>query len=173
MTSNKSYIRFVAVIVTAHTTAYLFAGGIAYQLITKSIWEGPDPLLSSYLRTPGNEALWNDAMIWQVPGQLLRGLLMGLVLLPLYSSLAHWSAGKRLLFFSSLWFVFTHLAAAAPSPANIEGMVYMRPEFVRQGFFLMQPEMILHSLIAGLIVSKYAWLKPGKEKISTDKKSSL
>src|SRR5688572_16578353 len=130
MTSAKPYIRFVLVIIAAHTIAYLFAGGIAYQFITKELWYGENPLLASYLRTPGNAELWNYAMIWQIPGQLLRALLIGLVLLPLYSSLKEWSGLKKFLFFGSLLLVLTHLSAAAPSPANIEGVVYLRPEFI-------------------------------------------
>lgn len=159
MESGKPYIRFVIVIIISHTIAYLFSGGIAYQFITKEFWEGPDPLLSKYLRTPGNEELWNFAMIWQIPGQLLRALLIGLALLPLHSSLKEWSAVKKFLFFSSLLFVFTHLSAAAPSPANIEGLVYMRPEFIQLAFIKMQPEMILYSIMAGLIFSKFAYKK--------------
>ncbi len=159
MTSSKPYIRFVFVIIIAHTLAYLFAGGIAYQFITKDLWEGESPLLSEYLRTPGNTELWNFAMIWQIPGQLLRALFIGLALLPLHSSLKEWSGKKKFLFLSSLLFVLTHLSAAAPSPANIEGVIYMRPEYIELGFVKMQPEMILYSVIAGLIFSKFAYKK--------------
>ncbi|MBK6526009.1 MAG: hypothetical protein IPG07_10970 [Crocinitomicaceae bacterium] len=159
MESVKQRIRFVIVVIIAHTIAYLFSGGIAYQFITKPLWEGSDSLLASYLRTPGNEELWGFAMIWQIPGQVLRSLLMGLVFLPLFSSLKTWTFFKKFLFMSSLLFVLTHLAAAAPSPANIEGLVYMRPEFVALGFIKMQPEMILYSIIAGILFSKFAYKK--------------
>jgi hypothetical protein len=164
MNSQKPFIRFVVVVILAHTIAYLVAGGIAYQLITKELWNGPDPLLSKYLRTPGNTELWNTAMVWQIPGQLLRAVFIGLILLPLFNSLQAWSALNRFLFFSGLLFVLTHLSAAAPSPANIEGLVYMRPEFIQQGFIKMQPEMILYSLVAGLIFSKFAYKSEPKEK---------
>ncbi len=143
--------------IIAHTIAYLFAGGVSYQLITKDLWEGENPLLSTYLRTPGNEELWNFAMVWQIPGQLVRAFLIGLVLLPLHSTLEKWSNLKTFLFISGLLFVLTHLSAAVPSPANIEGLVYMRPEFIQLGFIKMQPEMILYSIIAGLLFSKFAY----------------
>ncbi len=162
MTSRKDYIRFVIVIIIAHTIAYLFAGGISYQFITKEFWEEPNSLLSAYLRTPVNVELWNYAMIWQIPGQLLRSLLIGLVLLPIHSSLKEWLVFKKFLFFSGLLFVLTHLSSAVPSPANIEGLVYMRPEFIQLGFIKMQPEMILYSIIAGLIFAKYAYKKEVK-----------
>lgn len=165
MRSSKPYIRFIFIIIVAHTIAYLFAGGIVYQLITKEFWEGQGPLLAGYLRTPGNVELWNYAMIWQIPGQLLRAFFIGLVVLPLHSSLKEWTALKTFLFFSSLLFVLTHMSAAAPSPANIEGLIYMKPEYIQLGFFKMQPEMILYSIIAGLIFSKFAYKKEVKEKI--------
>jgi hypothetical protein len=157
MTSRNGYIRFVIVIIAAHTVAYLLAGGIAYQMITKEFWEGTNPLLAAYLRTPSNTELWSYAMIWQIPGQIVRALLIGLVLLPIQHSLKEWTILKRFLFFSTLLFVLTHLSAAVPSPANIEGLVYMRPEFIQLGFLKMQPEMIAYSLIAGFIFAKFAY----------------
>lgn len=159
MALGKPHIRFVLVIIISHTIGYLFSGGISYQLITKEFWEGPDSLLSVYLRTPEHEELWNFAMIWQIPAQLIRALLIGLVLLPLYSSLKEWTASKKFLFFSTLLFVLTHMSASAPSPANIEGAVYMRPEFIKLAFMKMQVEMILYSIVAGWIFARYAYKK--------------
>ena len=164
MNLSKEHIRFIFVIILAHTFAYLLAGGLSYQLFTKPLWEGQAPLLSAYLRTPGNSQLWNFAMTWQIPGQLLRALLMGLVLLPLFDTLQQWSVLKRFSFLSALVFVFTHLSAAAPSPANIEGLVYIKPEFVQLGFFLMQIEMILYSLLMGFIAAKWLFRVPSAPK---------
>lgn len=151
--------RFVIVIIVAHTLAYLLAGGVTYQLITKSIWNDPNSLLGTYLRTPTEPELWNFAMVWQIPAQLLRGLLMGLALLPLSNALKDWTTLKKAAFFGSLFFVFTHISASAPSPANLEGIVYMKPEFIQLGFAKMQVEMILHSIIAGFIFARYAYKK--------------
>jgi len=159
---SKNHIRFVLVIILAHTLSYLIAGGFSYQLITKPFWEGQNPLLSAYLRTPGNEELWKFAMTWQIPAQILRSLLLGLALLPLFETLKEWSFTKRFSFLSILFFVFTHFAAAVPSPANLEGLVYMKPEFVKLGFFQMQIEMILYSLITGLIAAKYLFQTSSK-----------
>ena len=50
-----------------------------------------------------------------------------------------------------LFFVLLHLAAAAPSPSNLEGIVYMRPELIGVvPFLLTQPEMLLQSLLFAL-----------------------
>ena len=164
MNLSKEHIRFIFVIILAHTFAYLVAGGLSYQLVTKPLWEGQTPLLSAYLRTPGNPHLWNFAMTWQIPAQLLRSLLLGLVLLPLSDTLKQWNALKRFSFLSALFFVFTHIAAAAPSPANLEGLVYVKPEFVKLGFFLMQIEMILYSLLIGFIAAKWLFRVPSAPK---------
>ena len=160
MNLSKEHIRFLMVVILSHTFAYLVAGGISYQLITKPFWEGPNPLLSAYLRTPGNAELWNFAMTWQVPAQLLRALLLGLALLPLLDTLKAWSLLKCFTFLSVLLFVFTHFASAAPSPANLEGLVYIKPEFVKLGFFAMQVEMILYSLLAGFFMAKWLFRAP-------------
>lgn len=165
MRSLKDYFRFIIVFIIAHTIAYLFAGGIAYQLLTKEFWEGSNPLLSLYLRTPGNPELWNFAMIWQIPGQIIRSLLIGSVLLPLYDTFKKWDFVKTFLFVSGLLFVLTHLSSAVPSPANIEGFIYMKPDFINSGFIKMQPEMILYSLTAGLIFAKFAFKQEKKRKI--------
>jgi len=152
-------VRFFLAVLLAHVFAYLIAGGITYQLITKDLWEGPDSLLSAYLRTPGDAELWKYAMIWQIPAQILRGALIALVLLPLLEFQTNWKTTKKIFFYAALTFVLTHLCSAAPSPANIEGWVYMKPAYVKLGFIKMQPEMLLHSIIFGFIVARYGTTK--------------
>lgn len=162
MINIKGYQRFILVIIIAHTLSYIIAGGIAYQLINKEFWEGSSPLLSVYLRTPVDQNLWNHVMIWQIPGQLVRALLFAIVLLPIFDSIKPWGFLKKFTFFSTLFFVFTHFASAVPSPANIEGLIYMKPEFIQLGFTKMQPEMILYSIIVGLIIAQFSIKKEKK-----------
>lgn len=151
----KKYIRLVLVFITSHTFSYLIVGTIAYQLFYKPFWEGPNPLYAPFLRTMATPALWEQAMTWQIPGQLLRGLLMALVFIPILPALAGISFARRYAFIAGLYFVFAHLAASAPSPGNIEGALYLRPEFVTAGFLPSQPEMIAHSLLAGFFITKF------------------
>jgi hypothetical protein len=167
--TNK-WIRFFLAILIGHVIAYLIAGGITYQLITKELWDSPDSLLANYLRTPTNTELWRYAMIWQIPAQLLRGLLIGVVLLPLLELQMEWRKSKKFYFYSSLIFVLTHFSAAVPSPANIEGLVYMKPEYIKLGFIKMQPEMLLYSLLFGFIISMYG---AGKNKKHVAAKAPL
>jgi hypothetical protein len=47
------------------------------------LYEGTDPLFGSYLRTPGEAELWQHVTTWFLPAQLVRGTLIGLVLVAL------------------------------------------------------------------------------------------
>ncbi|MBI5029782.1 MAG: hypothetical protein HZB51_04590 [Chloroflexi bacterium] len=160
----NTYIRLALVVILSHTFSYLLVGAIAYQLFYKPFWEGPSPLYAPFLRTMATPALWEQAMAWQIPGQLLRGLLMALVFIPILPAMKEISFARRYTFVAGLFFVFAHLAASAPSPANIEGALYLRPEFVAQGFLPSQPEMIAHSLLTGFLIAKFL-VKPSQARV--------
>jgi hypothetical protein len=155
------YIRFGLVFILSHTFSYLIVGAIAFQMFYKPFWEGPNPLYAPFLRTMADPTLWEQAMAWQIPGQLLRGLLMALAISPILPKLEEISLARRYAFIAGLFFVFGHLAASAPSPANIEGAIYMRPEFVMPAFWACQPEMIAHGLLAGFLIARFMF-KPAK-----------
>ncbi len=158
----RRYLRLVLAFILGHTLSYLIVGAIAYPLFYKPFWEGPNPLYAPFIRTMATPGLWEQAMAWQIPGQLLRGLLMALVFIPLLSKLEELSLLRRYVFIAGLLFVFAHLAASAPSPGNIEGALYMRPEFVTAGFWASQPEMIAHSLFGGFLIARFM-VKPAKQ----------
>lgn len=151
----SKYIRLALVFVLSHTASYLIVGAIAYPLFYKPFWEGPSPIYASFMRTMAEPELWQQAMQWQIPGQLGRGLLMALAISPMLVQLERVSFARRYAYIAGLMFVFAHLAASAPSPGNIEGLIYMRPEFVAQGFLPSQPEMIGHSLLAGFLIARF------------------
>jgi hypothetical protein len=55
-----------------------------------------------------------------------------------------------------LVFVLQHLAAGAPSPSNIEGLLYMKPALISlRAFLLTQPEMLLQAI---LFAAGVTWL---------------
>ena len=156
------YIRSGLVVILSHTFSYLLVGAIAYQLFYRPFWEGPNPLYAPFLRTMADPPLWEQAMTWQIPGQLLRGFLMALAISPILPQLEEISLARRYAFIAGLFFVFAHLAASAPSPSNIEGALYMRPELVTPAFWVSQPEMIAHSLLAGFLIARFMF-KPAKQ----------
>lgn len=157
---NKN-IRFIVIITLAYALAYLIAGGLAYQLITKQFYVGDGAIFTTYLRSEANPAEWAHTNVWLFPVLLLRGFLLSLVLLPFRETLFRFSFKKRALVLSLFIFIAAHIAAAAPSPSNLEGFVYMKPEiFTLKAFLLTQPEMIAQSLgfgfLASWLLSRYA-----------------
>src|SRR5690606_2001106 len=109
---------------------------------------------TAYLRSEANPAEWSHTNTWIIQGVLLRALLISMVLLPFVDELKRISFMKRVGILFSLLFVLTHLAAAAPSPSNIEGLIYMKESLVSiNAFLLTQPEMIAQSLLFAFSLS--------------------
>lgn len=160
---NKQTLRFLVSSTAIYTLAYLFVGAIAYQLITKQFYVGEDPIFTAYLRSEANPAEWDHTNLWLIPGVLLRALLISLVLLPFVETLRKMAFWKRAGVLFALMFVLIHIAAAAPSPANIEGLIYMKPELSGvSSFLLTQPEMIAQCLLFALGLS-WVLRKPAKK----------
>lgn len=163
MTSmNKQTLSFIVKSTLIYALAYLIVGAVAYQLITKQFYIGDAAIFTAYLRSEANPAEWAHTNLWLVPGLLLRALLISLVLLPFAPTLRKMTFLKRVGIVFALMFVLIHLAAAAPSPSNIEGLIYMKPELTGVASFLLtQPEMILQCLLFALGLS---WVirKPAK-----------
>lgn len=153
--------RFVLKVTLVSTAAYLIAGALAYQLLTKRLYVGDDAIFARFLRSEADPTQWRHVMIWQFPMLLARGLLISLALLPFQAALMSFALRKRLLVLFALFFVMLHLAATAPSPSNLEGIVYMRPELIGVGpFLLTQPEMILQSLLFAFGTGVWACAQP-------------
>ena len=137
-----------------YALAYLVSGGLCYQLITKQFYVGDDPIFVAFLRSEANQAEWAHVNLWMVPAVVLRGALIAAVLLPFVETLRKMAFAKRTVRVFALMFVLTHLAAAAPSPSNIEGLVYMKPQLIGASpFVLTQPEMILQCLLFAIGLS--------------------
>jgi len=147
-------VQFVTIVAASYALAYLVAGGVAYQLITKQFYVGDDAVFTAYLRSEADPAQWAHASTWILPVLLVRALLLGAVLLPFAADIIRYSHTRRILVLSAIVFVLMHIAAAAPSPSNLEGFVYVRSElFALKTFLLTQPEMIAQSLGFGALAS--------------------
>ena len=91
-----------------------------------------------------------------IPSQLIRAILMSLVLYPILPFLKELSFETQFIFMASLMFVYADFASAIPFSNTIEGIVYLKKEFVRQSvFWTIQLEAILYSLMFGLLS---AWI---------------
>jgi hypothetical protein len=166
---SKESLTFVLKSTVIYSLAYLIAGGIAYQLLTKQFYVGDTQIFTAYLRSEASPAEWAHTNIWLVPGLLFRAFLISLVLLPFVETLKKMTFLKRSGVVFSFMFILIHIAAAAPSPSNIEGFIYMKPQLVSvKSFLLTQPEMIAQCMLFALGL---AWVikKPVREQSQGEK----
>ena len=81
---------------------------------------------------------------------------MSLVLYPILPYLGEMKNVVQFIFMASLMFVYADFASAVPFSNTIEGVVYMKKEFVKKRvFWTIQLEAILYSTMFGLVS---AWL---------------
>jgi hypothetical protein len=150
MPSRQSSV-FALKVVVASCVAYLVAGALAYQLLTKRFYVGDAAIFAAFLRSEADPAQWRHVLVWQFPILLARSALIALSLVPFRAALLAFTPRRRVAVLFVLFFVLLHFAAAAPSPSNLEGIVYMRPELIGVApFLLTQPEMILQSLLLAI-----------------------
>ena len=155
---TRHFLSFASKVTAAHIITYFIAGAIAYPLLTKQFYVGPNPIFKVFIRTEAEPELWVHATTWFLPAQFLRGFLMAAALYPFFNTLMSWSFKKRFLSISGLYVVLGFWAAAVSAPGTIEGMVYMRPVFTPVVHLKVQPETILQGLALGAIV--VFWMGP-------------
>lgn len=155
----KRYVLFILFFTIAHILTYLVVGALAYEFITKQFYQG-EVQTFIFMRTESEPQLWAHVMKWMIPGQVIRGIIMGLALLPFMAVLVRSPVLKRGLMISLIYFVFSHLSAAGPTTSNIEGFIYFRPEyFTTRTFLLTQPEIIVQSLALGFLFALFINIK--------------
>jgi hypothetical protein len=157
----KRFLSFAAKVAVAHLVSYFIVGAVAYQLLTKSFYEGSSPIFATFMRTPAEPELWKHAMTWFLPGQVLRGVLIAAALYPFFDALQAWGWRKRFLSISGLYLVLGFWASAVAAPGTIDGLVYLRPEITPYAHLMVQPEIIVQALILGAWVARWMVLRPG------------
>jgi hypothetical protein len=81
---------------------------------------------------------------------------MSIVLYPVIGVPGDLSFGLKSLFFGGLMFVYADFCSAIPFSNTPEGLIYMKPEFVkRKVFWTIQTEAVIYSVLFGLAAS---WL---------------
>jgi len=81
---------------------------------------------------------------------------MSLVLFPVLPYLQELTNEMQFIFMATLMFVYADFASAVPFSNTIEGVVYMKKEFVeKRVFWTIQLESILYSAMFGLLS---AWI---------------
>lgn len=152
------FANFALKLVISHTVTYFVVGAIAYQLLTKPLYIGEQAVMSTFMRTEAEPELWRHVMVWFLPAQILRGLLMALALYPFLDTLVSWNWAKRFLAIAGIYLVFGFWASTPAAPGTIEGLVYLRPEFTLSVHLTGQPEIV----VQGLLMSAWFayWLHP-------------
>ena len=144
-------IKFVLFFTMAHVIAYITAGAIALKF-SKDLYETKNRLCT-FMNDMSDDVERKHVEKYFLPAQIIRGILMSIVLLPLVSALADLAISVQFLFFAGLMFIFTHFSSASPFMDNIEGQVYFKKEFLqRKSFWKFQLEMIMYSILFGILM---------------------
>ena len=151
----KRLYSFAGKVTIAHVVTYFVLGAVAYPLLTKPFYVGENPIFDTFMRTEAEPDLWRHVMIWFVPGQILRGLLLAVALYPFLDTLMGWRFRKRFLSIAMLYIVFGFWAATVAAPGTIEGMIYMRPEITGITHLIVQPEIVVQGLLFSAWVARW------------------
>jgi len=144
------YVVFSGLFIVSHIVAYMLAGAVTLQLFYKPLHGGKGALYGAFLRDTEDPAEKRRLGKVLIPTQVARGLLMSVVLYPVLGFMGGLSFGLQFAFLGGLMFVYTDLASAVPFSNTLEGIVYMRPQFIEKAFLKTQVESILYSVIMGL-----------------------
>ena len=145
------YLKFSLLFFAVHFACYITAGVIDLQL-AKKMYSGKDRLYKSFFRNMEDKQESMRIARLLIPSQFVRAILMSLVLYPILPFLTQLSFGMQFLFMSSLMFVYADFSSAIPFSNTIEGLVYLKKEFVeKKVFWTIQLEAIIYSVLFGLL----------------------
>lgn len=150
------YVGFTLGFFAIHLVAYVVAGVLNQQLVSKHIYGGGQALFAGFFRDMDDPDERRRSGRVMVPAQLVRALLMSVVLYPLLGPIGELSYGLRFAVLTGLMFVYTDLASATPFSNNIEGLVYLQPRLTTwDAFWRIQSEAVVYSVLFGGFA---AWL---------------
>lgn len=151
----KDYIVFSSLFFVIHLVCYVIAGVIDLQL-AKKMYSGKNRIFKSFFRDMEDDNENKRIAKLLIPSQFIRAIFMSLVLYPILPFLKDLSFEIQFIFMASLMFVYADFASAIPFSNTIEGIVYLKKEFVKKRvFWTIQLEAILYSLMFGLLS---AWI---------------
>ena len=150
-----TYVKFSLLFFVIHFVCYIIAGVIDLQL-AKKMYSGKNRLYKSFFRDMDDKKESMRIAKLLIPSQFVRGIIMSIVLYPILPYLGELSFVMQFVFMASLMFVYTDFASAIPFSNTIEGIVYLKKEFVaKRVFWTIQLEAIIYSIMFGFLS---AWL---------------
>jgi hypothetical protein len=145
------YISFSLLFFVIHFVCYVIAGIIDLQL-AKKVYSGKNRLFKSFFRDMDDNKESNRIALLLLPSQFIRAILMSVVLYPVLPFIKELSFAMQFIFMASLMFVYADFASAIPFSHTIEGIVYLKKEFVKKRiFWTIQLEAVLYSVMFGLL----------------------
>lgn len=147
----STYIIFTLIFFFIHFTCYTVAGVIDLQL-AKKMYSGKDRLYQSFFRNMADKKESMRIAKLLIPSQFLRAILMSAILFPILPFLQEMSFTMQALFMGGLMFIYADFASAIPFSNTIEGLVYLKKEYVAKNvFWTIQLEAIIYSTLFGLL----------------------
>jgi len=145
------YIKFSLIFFLIHLACYIIAGIIDLQL-AKKMYKGKNRLYKSFLRDTDNIKESTRIAKLMIPSQLIRALLMSVVLYPILPYLIQLPFWTQFIFMAGLMFIYADFASAIPFSNTIEGIIYLKKEFVeKKVFWTIQLEAMIYSIMFGLL----------------------
>ncbi|MFO7736195.1 MAG: hypothetical protein R6W70_08285 [bacterium] len=145
------YLIFTLLFFVIHFVCYITAGVIDLQL-AKGMYSGKGRLYKSFFRDMDDKDESMRIAKLLIPSQFVRAILMSVVLYPLLPFLKEQSFFMQFFFMSTLMFVYADFGSAIPFSNTIEGIVYLKKEFVaKKIFWTIQLEAIIYSIMFGLL----------------------
>lgn len=146
-----NYIFFTLRFFIIHFICYITAGVIDLQM-AKKMYAGKDRLYGSFFRDMDSEKESMRIAKLLIPSQLFRAVLLSAVLYPILPYLYCLSSLMQGIFMGTLMFVYADFASAIPFSNTVEGLVYLKKEFVeRKVFMTIGFEALLYSALFGLL----------------------
>lgn len=144
---RKLILPFIFKITVVNVLSTFLVGSIFFLFLTKGMYTGDDGSYSGFMRNPEESDQWIHVSRWFFLGQVIKGILMGLALLPFYYTLMEMKRSKRFLVLLGIYVIFGFWAAFVAAPGNIEGLIYLKPDIGLKGHLFIQPHMLLQALL--------------------------
>lgn len=142
-------LTFTILFAVAHVFSYVIVVTVTYTLLYVDWHGGEDSLYGGFLRNMRDPAEKRRFFRLVVPTQVPRAVLMAVVLFPVLGALGDLGPWSQFLFLAGLTYIYTALASGAPFSHTIEGILYMKPHFVRRAFWPTQIEAVLYAAMMG------------------------
>lgn len=146
-------IRFILKFTAVSVLVYLGLASFYFNLVTKDYYMGSQPLFSPFLISPKDTLSWEEAMVWMLPTQILRGLLIGFAFSLIREYLEMKNYAQKMLIIFSFYFLLSGLASVSPAVGNLEGMLFFKNYITWNVHLTILSEIFFQSIFISLIFS--------------------